>query len=75
MQAAIHSNPLWRYRDARDIEHVGHTEGCFDHGGADTGLFIRDCVTGEFSVVSGSRYKTAERIWETCSHHDAVVTA
>jgi hypothetical protein len=64
-----HKNPLWKYQDARGVWHVGHTCGVFDHGGTDITYAFRDCETGEYDLVSGSRLKAAERIWKLCKHH------
>jgi hypothetical protein len=35
-----------------------------DRGGTDVTYWFRDHVTGELSLVSGSRLKAARRIWE-----------
>ena len=70
--ATEHRNPLWQYQDARGVEHIGHTAGSYDHGGTDVGLFLRDCETGEFTVLSGSRYKNATRLWQACPQAQTV---
>jgi hypothetical protein len=66
MPDVIHTNPLWRYEDARGVERLGHFEGFTDFGGTDVPYRFRDCASGELSVVSGTRLRRAERIWHDC---------
>jgi hypothetical protein len=58
-----HANPLWRYEDARGVEHRGHAAGFSDRGGTDVTYYFRDCATHELTLVSGARLKAAERLW------------
>jgi hypothetical protein len=71
-----HRNPLWRYEDARGVEHRGHYERSVDRGGTDVSYYFRDCETGALSVVSGAALSRAGRVWEPCPHaHMAPHTA
>ncbi|MHC2284412.1 hypothetical protein [Bradyrhizobium barranii] len=57
------TGPRWEYQDAAGLPHVGYLERFSDHGGTDVTYWFRDRVTGELSLVSGSRLKAARRIW------------
>jgi hypothetical protein len=53
---------LWRYKDARGVEHEGRVERTVDKGGTDVTYYFRDKDTNELSLVSGSRLKDAKVI-------------
>jgi len=48
---------VWKYKDARGVEHIGHMEKAVDRGGTDVSHYMRDRKTNELSIVSGSRSK------------------
>jgi hypothetical protein len=56
--------PRWEYEDAAGVPHVGYMQTFTDRGGTDVTYWFRDHVTGELSLVSGSRLKAARRIWD-----------
>lgn len=62
--AAKSKGPRWEYEDAAGVPHVGYMQTFTDRGGTDVTYWFRDAVTGELSLVSGSRLKAARRIWE-----------
>lgn len=66
MGKTMHSNPLWRFRDARGVERAGHIERTVDFGGTDQTFFFRDCASGELLLVSGQRLREARRLWHSC---------
>jgi hypothetical protein len=69
MPEPIHANPVWRYQDARGVEHVGHFHHASDFGGTDVVYQFIDCETGELSVVGSiAGRKRMERIWAPCPH-------
>ena len=55
--AAKSKGPVWKYKDARGVEHIGHMEKAVDRGGTDVSHYMWDRKTGELSIVSGSRSK------------------
>jgi hypothetical protein len=49
---------IWRYKDARGVEHRGHVENVYDYGGTDISYGMRSSK-GEYHMLSGSRLKEA----------------
>ena len=60
--AAKSTGPKWSYQDERGIDHVGYMERFSDHGGTDVTYWFRDHITGELSLCSGTRLKSAKRV-------------
>jgi len=56
---AYHAGAVWRYRDARDVVHLGHYEGRHERGDASMTYYFRDCATGERTGVAGARLRAA----------------
>jgi ribosomal protein L37E len=69
-----HAGHLWRYKDDRGVDRLGHVQGVSDRGGSDITHRYRDCKTGELSMVSGERLKHASPANDTsCPKHDQIL--
>jgi hypothetical protein len=69
----FHGGIMWRYQDARGIEHLGHFVHCSDFGGSDVSYHFRDCETGELSIVRGLLFKHANASQDCCDTRRALL--